>query len=75
MTITTENNDVDAPAKTFDGIGRGDVGADGPDGPGVADPDDHGRRNGADGSATVKSGPIGPGRAGVADPDDHGRWC
>ena len=44
--------------QNLDGIGRGDVGVDGPDGAGVADPDDHGRRNGATVTLTLDPASI-----------------
>ena len=46
VTITAEGQRHRRPRQGVDGIGRGDVGADGTGGAGVADTDDHGRRNG-----------------------------
>ena len=54
-TISAEDHDTDAPAKELTVSAAVTVGADGTGGAGVADTDDHGRRNGADGDAEAGS--------------------
>ena len=53
---TRLRNDCRRPRQGVDGIGRGDVGADGTGGAGVADADDHGRRDNAGRHAGAGSG-------------------